>query len=228
MVSALVGPALMGQAHHRPGAHEVPTQGRKGTRGWDTQRGCPRASGVSAALRHEEPDRVPIDLGGFQTGIHKKAYEALIEHLGLDEPSGPGPVQQLAGPSRPCSSGSTSTSATSARTARTASRAASRSTSATAACGTTCATSSASSGPCPTTSRSTWTSPTIRWPTPRSQDIEDYPFPERRRPDAGSPACASRRCACGETRPTPSRPASAAWSTRSAGTCAAWNGGSWT
>jgi len=37
------------------------------------------------ALSHEEPDRIPIDLGGFQTGIHKKAYEALIGHLGLTE-----------------------------------------------------------------------------------------------------------------------------------------------
>ena len=37
------------------------------------------------ALNHEEPDRVPIDLGGFQTGIHKKAYQSLIDHLGLVE-----------------------------------------------------------------------------------------------------------------------------------------------
>ena len=37
------------------------------------------------ALNHEEPDRVPIDLGGNQTGIHKFAYEALVKHLGVDE-----------------------------------------------------------------------------------------------------------------------------------------------
>jgi uroporphyrinogen decarboxylase len=40
---------------------------------------------VLAALDHREPDRVPIDLGGNQTGIHRTAYEALIEHLGFDE-----------------------------------------------------------------------------------------------------------------------------------------------
>ena len=37
------------------------------------------------ALNHEEPDRVPIDLGGNQTGIHKFAYTALIEHLGIQD-----------------------------------------------------------------------------------------------------------------------------------------------
>jgi uroporphyrinogen decarboxylase len=40
---------------------------------------------VIKALNHEEPDRIPIDLGGFQTGIHRKAYQALINHLGLEE-----------------------------------------------------------------------------------------------------------------------------------------------
>ena len=55
---------------------------------------------VLAALNHETPDRVPIDLGGNQTGIHKFAYQALLEHLGIDdEPSIMDPVQQLA---RPC------------------------------------------------------------------------------------------------------------------------------
>ena len=38
---------------------------------------------VQTALAHREPDRVPIDLGGNQTGIHKFAYKALIEHLGI-------------------------------------------------------------------------------------------------------------------------------------------------
>jgi len=52
------------------------------------------------ALSHEEPDRVPIDLGGNQTGIHKFAYEALVEHLGVDESYEiMDPVQQLARPS---------------------------------------------------------------------------------------------------------------------------------
>jgi uroporphyrinogen decarboxylase len=40
---------------------------------------------VLAALDHREPDRVPIDLGGNQSGIHRAAYEALIARLGLRE-----------------------------------------------------------------------------------------------------------------------------------------------
>jgi len=40
---------------------------------------------VLAALDHREPDRVPIDLGGNQTGIHKGAYRKLIDRLGLEE-----------------------------------------------------------------------------------------------------------------------------------------------
>lgn len=55
---------------------------------------------VLTALDHREPDRVPIDLGGFQTGIHKRAYAALMQHLGLDEEIQTlDPVQQLAKPS---------------------------------------------------------------------------------------------------------------------------------
>ena len=51
------------------------------------------------ALNHQEPDRVPIDLGGNQTGIHKFAYEALIKHLGItDEIVIMDAVQQLAQP----------------------------------------------------------------------------------------------------------------------------------
>ena len=54
---------------------------------------------VLKALNHEIPDRVPIDLGGFQTGIHKKAYRELIDHLGIhDEIQILDPVQQLAQP----------------------------------------------------------------------------------------------------------------------------------
>jgi uroporphyrinogen decarboxylase len=37
------------------------------------------------ALNHEEPDRIPIDLGGNQTGIHKCCYQALLKHLGLED-----------------------------------------------------------------------------------------------------------------------------------------------
>ena len=51
-------------------------------------------------LNHEVPDRVPIDLGGFQTGIHKRAYAQLLCHLGLrEEITILDPVQQLAKPS---------------------------------------------------------------------------------------------------------------------------------
>ena len=51
-------------------------------------------------LNHEIPDRVPIDFGGFQSGIHKKAYARLLEYLGInDEVKILDPVQQLA---RPC------------------------------------------------------------------------------------------------------------------------------
>lgn len=54
---------------------------------------------VLAALNHQEPDRVPIDLGGFQTGIHKKAYQCLLNHLGMDDTiTIMDPVQQLAKP----------------------------------------------------------------------------------------------------------------------------------
>ena len=54
---------------------------------------------VQAALLHEIPDRVPIDLGGFQTGIHKRAYEELLEYLGItDTVAILDPVQQLAKP----------------------------------------------------------------------------------------------------------------------------------
>jgi len=52
-----------------------------------------------AALNHREPDRVPIDLGGNQTGIHKFAYQALIKYLRInDEVVIMDAVQQLAQP----------------------------------------------------------------------------------------------------------------------------------
>ncbi|MFH1719617.1 MAG: uroporphyrinogen decarboxylase family protein [Planctomycetota bacterium] len=55
---------------------------------------------VLKALNHEIPDRVPIDLGGFQTGIHTRAYVELLAYLGIaDEITILDPVQQLA---RPC------------------------------------------------------------------------------------------------------------------------------
>ena len=55
---------------------------------------------VLKAINHETPDRVPIDLGGNQTGIHSFAYEALLKHLGIrDDVTIMDAVQQLA---RPC------------------------------------------------------------------------------------------------------------------------------
>jgi uroporphyrinogen decarboxylase len=54
---------------------------------------------LQRALDHEVPDRVPLDLGGFQTGIHKRAYSDLLVHLGIeDEIEILDPVQQLAKP----------------------------------------------------------------------------------------------------------------------------------
>jgi uroporphyrinogen decarboxylase len=40
---------------------------------------------VLRAINHEIPDRVPIDLGGNQTGIHKNAYRNLVRHLKIDD-----------------------------------------------------------------------------------------------------------------------------------------------
>ncbi len=55
---------------------------------------------VLAALNFQTPDRVPIDLGGFQSGIHKKAYMDLLRYLGMDEEIVMlDPVQQLVRPS---------------------------------------------------------------------------------------------------------------------------------
>lgn len=54
---------------------------------------------VITTLNHRIPDRVPIDLGGFQTGIHKGAYIELLDYLGIDdELTILDPVQQLAKP----------------------------------------------------------------------------------------------------------------------------------
>ena len=55
---------------------------------------------VIAAINHHQPDRVPIDLGGFQTGIHKAAYTDLLAHLGMNEEIVMlDPVQQIVKPS---------------------------------------------------------------------------------------------------------------------------------
>jgi uroporphyrinogen decarboxylase len=55
---------------------------------------------LNAALQFQETDRIPIDLGGFQTGIHKKAYESLLKYLGINEEVVIlDPVQQIVKPS---------------------------------------------------------------------------------------------------------------------------------
>ncbi len=37
------------------------------------------------ALKHKEPDRVPIDLGGVSVSlIHKNSHKALAEYLGIN------------------------------------------------------------------------------------------------------------------------------------------------
>jgi len=41
---------------------------------------------VKTALEHEEPDRVPVDLGGAVTGITQKAHENLREYYGIETP----------------------------------------------------------------------------------------------------------------------------------------------
>ncbi|HID07148.1 MAG TPA: uroporphyrinogen decarboxylase, partial [Armatimonadetes bacterium] len=40
---------------------------------------------VISALNFEPTDRVPLDLGGNQTGITRGAYEALLNYLGWNE-----------------------------------------------------------------------------------------------------------------------------------------------
>ena len=55
---------------------------------------------VLLALDHRQPDRVPLDLGGNQTGIHRIAYQNLIDLIGLEEEIAiMDLVQQLAKPS---------------------------------------------------------------------------------------------------------------------------------
>ncbi|MGY5874244.1 MAG: uroporphyrinogen decarboxylase family protein [Candidatus Thorarchaeota archaeon] len=40
---------------------------------------------VLAALNHIQPDMVPLDLGGNQSGIHIVAYKRLLDHLGIED-----------------------------------------------------------------------------------------------------------------------------------------------
>ena len=53
------------------------------------------------AIHHQEPDRIPLDLGSTQvTGIHVQAYKKLRGALGLAPSSDPlcDAIQQLAAP----------------------------------------------------------------------------------------------------------------------------------
>ncbi len=55
---------------------------------------------IIAALNHREPDRVPLDLGGNQTGIHRAAYQKVLDFYGIEEEIQiMDIVQQLAAPS---------------------------------------------------------------------------------------------------------------------------------
>jgi uroporphyrinogen decarboxylase len=55
---------------------------------------------VLTTLNHQEPDKVPLDLGGNQTGIHRIAYQNVIDYLGFSEEiTIMDIVQQLAAPS---------------------------------------------------------------------------------------------------------------------------------
>ncbi|TFH30757.1 MAG: hypothetical protein E4G98_01455 [Promethearchaeota archaeon] len=38
---------------------------------------------VQTSLNHREPDKIPLDLGGNQSGIHVKVYKRLLDYLGI-------------------------------------------------------------------------------------------------------------------------------------------------
>jgi len=40
---------------------------------------------VNTTLNHQEPDKVPIDLGGNQSSIHIKAYKKLLDYLEIED-----------------------------------------------------------------------------------------------------------------------------------------------
>lgn len=44
---------------------------------------------VLSALSHEQPDRVPIDLGGVVTSFTNGAYKNIVEYLGIKNPTAP-------------------------------------------------------------------------------------------------------------------------------------------
>lgn len=44
---------------------------------------------VLCALNHEQPDRVPVDLGGVVTSFTNQAYANIVDYLGIKNPSAP-------------------------------------------------------------------------------------------------------------------------------------------
>ena len=51
---------------------------------------CTSRERVRKTLSHQEPDRVPLDLGGCgQTGMHVSSVYKLRQALGLDKPGTP-------------------------------------------------------------------------------------------------------------------------------------------
>lgn len=55
---------------------------------------------MTVALNHQQPDKVPLDLGGNQTGIHRAAYKKVLDFYGIEEDIQiMDVVQQLAAPS---------------------------------------------------------------------------------------------------------------------------------
>jgi len=40
---------------------------------------------VNTTFKHQEPDKVPLDLGGNQSSIHVKAYKKLLEYLDIED-----------------------------------------------------------------------------------------------------------------------------------------------
>jgi uroporphyrinogen decarboxylase len=40
---------------------------------------------VNTTFKHQEPDKVPLDLGGNQSSIHVKAYQKLLEYLNIED-----------------------------------------------------------------------------------------------------------------------------------------------
>jgi hypothetical protein len=121
LLTVAVGHAMIGQSEHR--RQGIPDSWRRaataqagGSRMTVHRETMTSRERLLMALNHQEPDRIPIDLGGNQTGIHRLAYAALLERLGWHEDIAiMDAVQQLARPSEAVLSVCTSTRGTSMR-----------------------------------------------------------------------------------------------------------------